>query len=138
MSYDSFHRNADRIYRVHTNMHKWAAQGGSAAGEIYDTNPYPLANWLKSEFPEIEDACAILQLTPDNKFIIVHVDISFSNIFDLNLPENLFIPGRTDSPIVVTDDIKGYAEYLKEEHNFKVDKSKLLLYGTCSECGSNE
>jgi len=56
MSYDNFHPKADRIYRVHTNTVKWLTHAGK---DIYDTNPYLLAGWLKSEFPEIEDACSI-------------------------------------------------------------------------------
>ena len=56
MSYDNFHPKADRIYRVHTNLNKWLTHGDET---IYDTNPYPLVGWLKSEYPEIEDACGI-------------------------------------------------------------------------------
>ena len=114
MSYDSFHPKADRIYRVHTNLHKWTSQGGSASETIYDTNPYPLADWLKTEYPEIEDACAIYPFSIDNRFKGIRADASFGAIFGLNLPENLFIQGRTDRPVVITDELKEYAEYIKE------------------------
>jgi len=118
MSYDSFHPKADRIYRVHTNLEKWNTSGG---GKIYDTNPYPLTGWLKSEYPEIEDVGAILPpLQLGENFFMMYADFSFNSMFDLNLPENLFVPGRTDRPVAVTDDLKGYTDYIKEEHNYDV------------------
>jgi len=115
MSFDNFHPKADRIYRVHTNMHKWLTYED---GTIYDTNPYPFANWLKTEYPEIEDACSIRPFSLGEKYKCLYADFSFCNIFDVNLPENLFIEGRTDRPVAVTDDLKEYAEYIKEEHNY--------------------
>ncbi|MCL2512118.1 MAG: FtsX-like permease family protein [Bacteroidales bacterium] len=117
MSYDSFHAKADRIYRVHTDMFKWQTHSTS---EIYDTNPYPLANWLKSEFPEIEDACGISPFRHGDKITGLYVDLSFCNIFDVNLPENFFIEGRSDRPAAVTDELKGQIEFIKEEYNFDV------------------
>jgi hypothetical protein len=117
MSYDSFHPKADRIYRVHTDIYKWYTHSVS---EIYDTNPYPLANWLKSEFPEIEDACGIRYFRLNEKITCLHADSSFCNMFDLPLPENFFIEGRTDRPAAVTDELKGHIESIKEDHNYEV------------------
>ena len=117
MSYDSFHPKADRIYRVHTNMHKWLTH---SASEISDTNPYPLATWLKSEYPDIEDACGISPFRYGDKITGLYVDLSFCNIFDVNLPENFFVEGRTDRPAAVTDELKGYVDYIRDEHNFAV------------------
>ena len=34
MSYDSFHANADRIYRVHTNMQRWLTHSASEIHEM--------------------------------------------------------------------------------------------------------
>ena len=117
MSYDNFHPKVDRIFRVHTDMYKWQTHH---ATEIYDTNPYPLANWLKSEFPDIEDACGISPFQHGERITGLYVDLSFCNIFDVNLPENFFIEGRTDRPAAVTDELKGQIEYIKEEYNFDV------------------
>jgi ABC-type antimicrobial peptide transport system permease subunit len=128
MSYDSFHAKASRIYRVHIDYHKWNSQG-SEPEFIWDACPYPFAHWLKTEYPEIEDACGISTFRLGEKFRGLHVDHSFCNIFDLNLPENLFIEGRTESQVVVIDKLKENAEYIVEkyveyinyeEHNYKV------------------
>ena len=120
MGYDSFHPKADRIYRVHTNIHKWETK---SASEISDMNPYPLANWLKTEFPEIEDACGICPFTLDKKINCLYADFAFCNIFDVPIPENIFLQGRSDRPVVVTDELKGYMEYIKENHNYNVQTS---------------
>jgi hypothetical protein len=118
MSYDSFHPKADRIYRVHTNTVKWLTHAGN---EIYDTNPYRLADWLKTEFPEIEDACSVSPTRSlGNTINYVFADYSFCNMFDVNLPEELFVSGGTDRPVAVTDELKEQAEYIKEEHNYDV------------------
>ena len=53
MSYDSFHAKADRIYRVQFAMHKWETSDVKSF-EIEPGTPYPLANFLKTNFPEIE------------------------------------------------------------------------------------
>ena len=117
MSYDNFHAKADRIYRVHVDRFKWQQHSVS---EISDTNPYPLAGWLKSEFPEIEDASGIVPFRYGERIIGLYVDLSFCNIFDVNLPESFFVEGRSDRSAAVTDDLKGYVEYIKDEYNFDV------------------
>ena len=117
MSYDCFHAKVDRIYRVHIDMYKWQTH---SASEIFDTNPYPLATLLKTEFPEIEDACGICPFQHGDKITGFYVDLSFCNIFDVNLPENFFIEGHSDRPAAVTDELKGQIEYIKEEYNLDV------------------
>ena len=83
MSYDSFHPKADRIYRVHAALFKWDTYGANAS-EIQDATPYPLANWLKTNFPEVENACAIRatggSMRPDN-YSFLYLDYSFCTIF---------------------------------------------------------
>ena len=118
MSYDNFHENADRIYRVHTSLYKWNAQSGDP--EIDDNNPFPLANWLKSEFPEIDDACAIRTIHIGEGIVCLLADASFTNIFNVNIPTNFFVEGRTDRPVAVTDELYGLSNLIKEEHNFDV------------------
>jgi hypothetical protein len=58
MTYDSFHKNADRMYLVN--------QSGFFT-EIIDGTPYPLAGYLKSTFPEIANAVAVVRETIDFK-----------------------------------------------------------------------
>jgi len=117
MSFDGFHKKAERIYCVHTDMYKWET---NSASNIYDSNPYPLASWLKSEFPEIEDACGIRSFALDDKINVLYADSSFCNIFDLSLPENFFIEGRTDRPAAVADELIGSKEYIKEKYNYDI------------------
>jgi len=122
MSYDNFHANADRIYRVNIALFKWDTQG-SASSEINPGTPYPLAYWLKSNFPEIEDAGA-MQIV-DGRFSFLNLDRSFSNIFDMPLPQDFFIEGRTDRPIAVTHSINNEetAEAIKELYGWDVKMS---------------
>ena len=53
MSFDNFHTNADRIYAVHIAPFKWD-DGGANVSEI-TTSPFPLAEFLRTNFPEIKD-----------------------------------------------------------------------------------
>ena len=62
MSYDNFHANADRIYRVHVALHKWNAEETGTENVVELRTPYALINWLKSNYPEIEDASGIIAL----------------------------------------------------------------------------
>ena len=58
-SYDNFHKKADRIYRVNTALYKWNATESNRSNIIQSGTPYTAADWLKSNYPEIEEACAI-------------------------------------------------------------------------------
>ena len=49
LSYDRFHPDADRIYGVFSSVKR---EGGEIT--TYRTTPYPLANVLESDFPEVE------------------------------------------------------------------------------------
>ena len=118
MSYDNFHPKADRIYRVQLDRYKWTSLGENTS-EITGAAAYPLANWLKENFPEIEDACGIVTRT-FGTFTALNVDYSFCKIFDVNIPEDLFIQGRTDRPIALTNNHKGATEFIKEEYDFDV------------------
>ena len=116
MSYDSFHPKADRIYRVHTDLFKWT-QGGTS--RLEEKNPYPLAAWLVTNFPEIEDACGIRSNKWD-EITVMAADFSFCRMFDLPVSENIFIKGRTDYPVVVTDEFEGYVQHINEEYRCDV------------------
>lgn len=52
-TYDSFQENAGRIYRIRTE------DFGKGTGEALSGTPYPLHLYLKEQYPEVEDACAI-------------------------------------------------------------------------------
>jgi ABC-type antimicrobial peptide transport system permease subunit len=123
MSYDNFHPKADRIYRVQMAVSKWNTSGSSSSEVIQSDTPYPLANWLKLNYPEIEDACGIRvgDKTPEG-FKFVYLDYSFCNIFDLNLPENLFFMSRTERSIAVIPEYNNEyaAKVIKEQFNWSV------------------
>ena len=74
MSYDNFHTKADRIYRVNAAPFKWDTMGGSVS-EIQTANSYRLASWLTSNFPEIEEACAIQIRKFDDKISFLYFEI---------------------------------------------------------------
>ena len=118
MSYDSFYPKVDRIYRVHIDSYKWTTLGTNAS-QIQESTPYPFVEWIKTNFPEIEDACGLSSSQID-KFPALYADYSFCKMFDLDIPEDFFIRGRTDRPAAVTDNNKGATEYIKENLNYDV------------------
>ena len=89
MSYDSFHPKADRIYIVNTALFKWNTSESGSSGVIQDETPYPLGEWLKSNYPEIKEACAI-RITRHEPYLFLYLDYNFCKIFDLPLPEDFF------------------------------------------------
>jgi len=121
MSYDSFHPKADRVYKVNTALFKWNSVESGNSDVIQGSTPYVLANWLKSNFPEIEDVCAI-RITRPEPFKLLYLDQNFCKIFDLNLPEDLFIRGQTDKPIAVLPEFNSEAsiESIKKWTNLDV------------------
>ena len=123
MSFDNFHPKADRIYRVHTALFKWDTSESGSVDAIQSSVPYPYANWLKSNFPEIEDA-GIIQLN-DGKFRFLYLDYSICKIFDLPIPEDFFIESRTDRPVAVTHSINNEetAKAIKELNNWDANIS---------------
>ena len=118
MSYDSFHPKADRIYRVYIDRFKWSSVG-TTTSEIDRYTPYVLSNYLKSNFPEIEDACALMVRTRES-YSILYTDDSFCKIFDLKIPEDIFIMGRTDKPVAIANNLVGATESIKELLGFNV------------------
>ena len=94
MNYDSFHSKADRIYRVDLSLNKWQTISTSHSANFTKT-PFNLASWLKLNFPEIEESCAI-NIWERGQFKILLLDQNFSNIFDFYLPEDFFYPTQTD------------------------------------------
>ncbi|MDR0724545.1 MAG: ABC transporter permease [Prevotellaceae bacterium] len=88
MSYDNFHKNADRLYCV------YVPSSFSATGKSRNTY-YPLAGYLKARFPEIVNATAVAPHTDYSVEIegirmpvdILEIDSSFFSIFDVKIVE---------------------------------------------------
>ena len=125
MSYDNFHPKADRIYRVNAAPFKWDVMR-SGDSEI-QPGSYILGTWLKANYPEIEEACAIRIVTSDNvglstNYAILYYDQYFCKIFDMSFPEHLLIEGQTDRPIAVIPefDNEETVTNIKETFNFDV------------------
>ena len=55
MSYDAFHENAERLYRVRSDL----TEKRSNIRDNYATIRYSTASLLKSDFPEIEDIVCV-------------------------------------------------------------------------------
>ncbi len=90
LSYDRFHENADRLYRVEEDQYY--------SGEVYHVTvtPYPSGPVWKEEIPEIEDACrwqwpsGMLFKYGEKSFYergTVAVDSSFLTMFSIPLLE---------------------------------------------------
>jgi hypothetical protein len=85
MTYDSFHKNADRIYCVYSFYEQTKIHRGTS---------YPLARHLKSVFPEIANAVSVSKERPDFlyegvsfKADMLKIDSSSFGIFDLRIVE---------------------------------------------------
>jgi hypothetical protein len=89
MTYDSFHKNADRIYCI-SHPEIFNPNGFNRVG------PYPLAAYLEETFPEISHAISIIPPFPDDKIKfdgveypvdIIMVDSAYFNLFDVKIIE---------------------------------------------------
>jgi ABC-type antimicrobial peptide transport system permease subunit len=97
MTYDGFHKDADRIYLVRTM---------SKDGSLTKVTPYPLASYLKEIFPEIEDVSNPeaweSDLTVDNvkhRIYEAGADSAFLRFFDIKVLEgnlDFLIPGSNN------------------------------------------
>lgn len=111
LSYDRFHKNAGRIFRVVENQY-------SGGGQVFQTasTPAPLAAQLKSEFPEIEQVCRINFVYGKTLFGLgkqlyyeeegLYVDNSFFEVFSFQLvrgdPKKALIQPNS---IVITEEL---------------------------------
>ena len=120
MSYDSFHAKADRIYRVQFAKHKWETSDVKSF-EVEQGTPYPLANFLKSNFPEIEEASVISHYMHNN-FGLLQIDRAFCYIFDMPLPEFLFVKGYSQKPDALVNHFDNVPaqlmEHIVDQYNF--------------------
>src|SRR6266536_3809603 len=88
LSYDRFHSNADRLYRV------WQHEKAEGQDFINTVTPIPMAAALQSTYPEVESACRVylfnsLVKLNNNSFneSITMVDSTFFKMFDFKLLE---------------------------------------------------
>jgi ABC-type multidrug transport system fused ATPase/permease subunit len=87
MTYDSFHKNADRMYCVYKS-------DNYDPNSIHRSTSYPLARHLKSVFPEIANAVSVSKERPDFlyggvnfKADMLRVDSSSFGMFDIRIVE---------------------------------------------------
>lgn len=111
LSYDRFHADADKIFRVTTHF-------GSESGSQFATAPPPLSKALKNELPEVEATTRLLKwndftiqpLTGSNKNNVFretrafYVEASFFDVFQLDvLAGNPTTALKAPNAIVITE-----------------------------------
>lgn len=103
MSYDRFHKNANRLYRV------WQHEKYQGEDFINVVTPLPMAGALQSSFPEIELACKVnaLNALVQNKEKAFNenirmVDPSFFSMFDFKVISGNKNALSSESSIVLT------------------------------------
>ncbi|MBD0368666.1 MAG: ABC transporter permease, partial [Flavisolibacter sp.] len=65
LSYDTYHKNIDRLYQLGTTFMKKGEKG-----ERTPNTPAPMAQAMKQEFPEIADATRIMALIAEDKTLL--------------------------------------------------------------------
>jgi ABC-type antimicrobial peptide transport system permease subunit len=103
MTYDTFHKNADRMYCVYQ-------QDKSSANLIGRSTLHPLAEHLKSVFPEIANATCISPVNIGFKYEgvsynadILDIDSSFFSMFDVKIVEgNMNFAIQENNKIAIT------------------------------------
>ncbi len=89
LSYDKFHKDADRIYRIST----WLLNVNSTVGGKNSTNGWGVARALKNEFPEVEDVIYMrgwpaLSIKHNNQYFsekLIYAEENFFDFFSLPL-----------------------------------------------------
>jgi putative ABC transport system permease protein len=64
LSYDSYHRNIDRMYQLGTTFVKEGKEDRTA------NTPAPMARTMQQEFPEIEKATRLMKAFSDDKTLL--------------------------------------------------------------------
>jgi putative ABC transport system permease protein len=131
-TFDNFHKDSERIYRVNTMAHR--VEGGS---EPYASTPMPLGRAIKEEYTFAEDVVTICRrLNGDATYGNVNVpleglivDPSFLDVFNfplekgnpataLSQPNNLILTAETaerifgkQEPLGQTISVSGYGEF---------------------------
>ncbi|MEO1049255.1 MAG: ABC transporter permease [Bacteroidota bacterium] len=107
LSYDQFHRQSDRIYKISTY---------TSNGQYLETNAWPVAHKLQTEFPEVESVVYIRRTGPSmmvnhdgkrNKHDGYYAGETFFNIFSFDLIEGSPEKALTAPySIVITEEMK--------------------------------
>ncbi|MBD0351583.1 MAG: ABC transporter permease [Flavisolibacter sp.] len=69
LSYDTYHKNIDRLYQLGTTFMKKGEKG-----ERTPNTPAPMAQAMKQEFPEIGDATRIMSLFAEDKTLLRYTE----------------------------------------------------------------
>lgn len=135
LSFDRYHANADRTYRVDGDI-KFQGQAFSLA-----VSPPPLVPTLKSEFPEIEDATRFLangtwNFTVENKTFreeqVAYSDPSVFNVFSVPFVSGNGVQALTQPfSMVLTEEVA--QKYFGNENpigkSLKGDNNKMYTVG---------
>lgn len=106
MSYDSFHREADRMYVMY-------GEGGIVDFKnLSYSMSYPMARDMVNLFPEVEEASSFMQgpifigKTAEEKIEVseIVVDSAFINMFDVRLIDGSLSSLDNESEVAVTDE----------------------------------
>ena len=108
LSYDNYHSKADRIYRV---SQFWTDKGNK---DYHFSTPFPLADALRADIPELEqvakilpDYDAVVEINPQKRFEIKNVlmvEPAFLNIFDVEvLRGNVYEALRNPNQAILTE-----------------------------------
>lgn len=135
LSYDRYNVNADRIYRINSDI----KYGGSTS--LFAITPPPLANALETSFPEVEKATQLLQASnvqfkkgsqifPESKS--VYAKSSLFDVFTLSMvsgkskdalsePNTIVISERAAKKYFASTDVVGrYLMLASENKNYRI------------------
>jgi putative ABC transport system permease protein len=112
LSFDSFHKQADHLYRVNSHL------GNGADAQVWTEAPGPVAVFARNSIPEVAKAVRVIDR--GNKYLItygastflesntVFADPDFFTVFDFPLLEgNRANPFTDDHSIVITQSMAG-------------------------------
>ena len=68
LSYDSYHKNVDRIFQLGTNFVKEGKEDRTA------NTPAPMAKAMQMEFPEIEKTTRLLKMFADDRTLFQYTE----------------------------------------------------------------
>ncbi|GHT75711.1 hypothetical protein AGMMS50262_11850 [Bacteroidia bacterium] len=91
LSYDNFHKDADRLYVVY--------QPDGWNGGKTNTSVYPVAGYLKETFPEVEDALSIVPPFSNEKVFIEEAEHPANRYFGVDLSRHSRCAGTDYHPL---------------------------------------
>ncbi|HMJ47292.1 MAG TPA: ABC transporter permease, partial [Ferruginibacter sp.] len=103
-SYDTFHNNSGRIYRL------WQQEKYEGEDFINTVTPLSSAGVIQATYPEVESTCRVFSFTPIIKIgqasftdAVRMVDSTFFKVFDFGMPEgNRNDPFPSENSILLT------------------------------------